>query len=100
MFYKVIDNIVYYVGKRINKDIFGKLFDFERYNYQKKTPSVTGQLSTPSKNENVNRDFMDGFLEYCYKYFNNPVDGGTKLEDFYGMRDVKIKKYSKENNDI
>lgn len=100
VFYKVIDNIVYYVGKRINKDIFGKLFDFERYNYQKKTPSVTGKLSTPSKNENVNRDFMDGFLEYCYKYFNNPVDGGTKLENFYGMQDVKIKKYSKENNDI
>ena len=76
IFFKIIGNTVYYVGKRISKDILGASFEFSSY-YQHRKKTET--LKVPTIEDGVDENFMDGFLEYCKKELNNqnPKEGDS-----------------------
>lgn len=63
VFFKVIDNNVYYVGTQINKEIYGKTFEFS-------SKMGTGTIDVPTESE-VGKDFMDDFMHYAYAEINN-----------------------------
>lgn len=88
VFFKVIGEQVYYVGRRIIPEIFGKQFKF-RSAYSNSTKEL--QVPSPDKDK-ITEDFMDDFLAYCKEELNSQrlLDGGTPMTAFLGMRDVKI----------
>ena len=59
IFFKIIDNEVYYVGRRLEKEIYGAAFSFSGYGSKK------GTLTVPSR-EQLGEGFIDDFLEYCF----------------------------------
>lgn len=77
IFFKVINGNVYFVGKRIEKEIFGKTFTFS-------SPKGSGKLTVP-KEEELGEDFIDVFLDYCQKMLN-----GGALAKFTEVKGVKI----------
>ena len=103
IFFKVIGNCVYYVGGRIgghshnesnDPEIWGRKFLFEN----KKRGEL---LETPAKNEKscFNENFMDGFLEYCYKELNDSSPRGGReaaLSQFINKEKVTIDKYERK----
>ncbi|MBQ2989282.1 MAG: hypothetical protein IJD59_09280 [Clostridia bacterium] len=106
IFFKVIGDTVYYVGGRIlsytrRKDdtpteIWGREFKFEN----KDTAKPPLSIKVPKKGARpcFNENFMDGFLEYCFKELNstNPRGGQeTPLTEFPDMQGVTIKQYTK-----
>ncbi|MBR3917715.1 MAG: hypothetical protein IKJ59_03145 [Clostridia bacterium] len=81
LFFKVVGNTVYYVGKRISEDVLGASFKFSS-SYQNNRQSKT--LNVPSENDGVDENFMDDFLEYCKKELNNPNPReGDSLVQFF-----------------
>ncbi len=91
MFFKVVDNRVYYVGKRISDKILGKEFLFCSPSH----PQGEGLCTPPSSL--INKDFMDGFLAYCKVKLNlredqlKECEGKTPLVKFRNMQGVVIK---------
>ena len=91
VFFKVVDNKVFFVGKRIPGVIFNKEFSFSGYK--------TVSLSTPEKtltdvNSNTiqTKDFMDGFLHYCYvQLTGDPPPGENSLRDFMFGVDINLR---------
>ena len=59
IFFKVVGQKVFFVGRRIDPAIFGKQFAFS-------VDGNTAVLSTPSL-EQVGESFIDDFLDYCYQ---------------------------------
>ena len=96
VFFKIIGDRVYYVGKRINRDIFGKNFTFEVKKADGFKPTkYSMRIPTPPENDIFNKDFMDGFLAYCYTELNSqsPKNQGTplsKLCQTNGLSPVRI----------
>ena len=66
VFFKVIGGYVYYVGGRINEAIYGAEFSFT-------STLGSGTLTVPTK-EQLGEDFMDRFMDYCFKKFNDEDD--------------------------
>ena len=66
VFFKVVDGVVYFVGTKIDKRIFGQEFLFQSNNGRK------GVLSVPREDE-LPADFMDSFMEYCCTELNKGV---------------------------
>lgn len=63
--FKVINNKIYYVGRRINPIIYGKAFTFDS--------SMGNDICKVPEKEEVNKDkkeFIDHFLHYCYEKLN------------------------------
>lgn len=61
IFFKVAEGKVYYVARRLNKKIYGVLFQFSSSTGSKK-------LSVPTE-EQLGEAFIDEFLEYCFLKF-------------------------------
>ena len=57
IFFKIIDGNVYFVARRIEKEIFGAEFKFT-------TPGGSGILAVPTE-EVLGEDFIDRFMAYC-----------------------------------
>lgn len=62
IFFKIIDGNVYFVAKRIEKEIFGKTFIFS-------SPKGSGKLTVPTESD-LGADFIDVFLDYCQDKLN------------------------------
>lgn len=88
VFFKVVGNTVYYVGEKINDEVYNKKFSFESdYN------NMTTGIAVPDKN-----DFdLDGFLRYCQKELNKEECyleyGFTALTNFRDCRNIWISRY-------
>ena len=85
IFFKIIDGNVYYIAKRINKEILGKDFLFTDVT-DKRNRLRIGTLSVPDAKNNVTEDFADEFLKYCFDELNNGA-----LQKFEQTRSVTIK---------
>lgn len=59
IFFKVAAGEVYYVAQRLNKKIYGALFEFS-------SNTGKGKLSVPTE-EQLGEAFIDEFLEYCFQ---------------------------------
>lgn len=94
VFFKIIDNTVYFVGKRIDSRVFDKEFIFKvkKTTDSYKPVKYEEKIKTPPENEIFNKDFMDGFLEYCFKELNNPSPAfnQTPLSGFLNDKKIKI----------
>lgn len=77
VFFKVINNNVYYVGMKINREIYGKTFEFS-------STMGSGTICVPTESE-VGKDFMDEFMQYAYKKINECK------ADFRDIRNITIK---------
>lgn len=69
VFFKVINNNVYYVGMKINREIFGKTFSFTATINEGKSIIGKGEINVPTESE-VGKDFMDEFMHYAYEKIN------------------------------
>lgn len=63
IFFKVIENKIYLVAKRINRELYGKAFEFSIEDW-------TGTVTVPTLEE-LGEDFIDEFLEYAVNEINN-----------------------------
>ena len=61
--FKFIGNTVYFVGRKPNKEIYGKTFSFS-------SKMGKGELKVPEENE-LPENFMNGFMEYSYQELLN-----------------------------
>lgn len=66
IFFKIVGNTVYYIARSIHPSIYGKKFCFESSNYH--TACNIGYLTVPTI-EKLGNDFIDDFMFYCYKQF-------------------------------
>ncbi|MBQ4428823.1 MAG: hypothetical protein II871_03530 [Clostridia bacterium] len=91
IFFKVIGNVVYYIGEQINPVIFGQDFVFT-------SRGTVKNLTVPAASH---FDIAD-FLEYCYEQLNYssddiqanyPGSGYKALRDFPLTRGVRIRRY-------
>ena len=80
IFFKVIMGKVYYVGKQIDKAIYGKEFRF------RSTNGRSGTLRVPTEAE-LGDYFMEDFLEDCRKELNDHV-----LKIFQELKFLRIEK--------
>lgn len=71
IFFKVINNNVYYVAKTISDKVYGAEFEFASKNSRNK-PIGKDNLSVPKK-EQLSDSYMQEFLDYCMKKLNNEV---------------------------
>ncbi len=76
VFFKVINNNVYYVGMKINREIYGKAFEFS-------STMGSGTIHVPTESE-IGKDFMDEFMQYAYKKINECK------ADFRDIRNITI----------
>ena len=86
--FKVIGNEVYYVGKPICRDILGKKFTFTNERTKKTQVFAVPSSEQLTLNNRTPDQFMDDFLDYCYRNFENNVPPKQKkLSEFkkYGM---------------
>ena len=79
IFFKVINGYTYYVGCRINEEIYGKEFEFSAEEDKKMS------LTVPTK-EQLAPDFIDSFLHYCKEELNSQA-----LDKFDETKGVKIR---------
>ncbi|MCR5782225.1 MAG: hypothetical protein K6G90_05750 [Clostridia bacterium] len=90
VFFKIVGRTVYFVGKRIDSGIFGKTFTFKKGGSSVKIP-------VPEKSEQIDENFMDGFLAYAVTELNktrnelDPGSGTTALSSFL-ERQIKIRR--------
>ena len=80
IFFKVTNGKVYYIGKQIDKAIYGKEFIFKSNN------GHSGKLRVPTEAE-LGDYFMEDFLEDCQKQLNEHV-----LGIFQDLKFLKIEK--------
>lgn len=80
IFFKVIGGKVYYIGKQIDKSIYGKEFLFKSQNGR------SGKLRVPTEEE-LGDYFIEDFLEDCMKQLNDRV-----LKIFKDIQMLKIEK--------
>ena len=80
IFFKVINGTVYYIGKQIDKAIYGKEFLF------KSTNGRSGKLRVPTEAE-LGDYFIEDILEYCKNELNDHV-----LKTFQELKFLEIKK--------
>lgn len=87
VFFKVLGNTVFFVGKRIPDIILDKEFSFIS-EYSKST----AKIRTPGPNK-ISKNFMDGFLDYCCRELNKTKlpDGDTPMKDYRNMQNVTIR---------
>lgn len=78
IFFKIIDNTVYFVGGRINKAVLGASFEFKA--------RASKSLTVPDAADGIDENFLDGFLEYAVKSLNETdrakLNGQTPLKGF------------------
>jgi len=88
--FKVIDNVVYFVGCELNEKIYGKKFSF--------SSSMKNGLTryVPKKNE-LPCNFMDGFMDYCFQelngYFDEIREYFTALKNNLPQKYENLKEY-------
>lgn len=71
--FKVIDDMVYFVGQELNERIYGKKFSFSSSMKKGRTRRV------PKKDE-LPCNFMNGFMEYCFNELNGYFD---KIREYF-----------------
>ena len=77
--FKVIDDIVYFVGCELNEKIYGKRFLFSSEFKHDDT------LTVPKK-EDLPSDFMNDFMHYAYQKLTV-----CKNKPKFGIKDIDIK---------
>ncbi len=90
IFFKIIDNTVYYVAVPIDESIYGRTFRFSA----RGRGSVN--IKVPEKDE-LSNNFQDEFLEYAYGRLNDCIrnrTGENALEWLRGMQLRKVERAS------
>ncbi len=84
VFFKVINNIVYYIGMPINEEIYGKTFIFS-------SNMGRGEISVPRK-EDLPEDFINDFMHYAFTKLNIY---SAEFKDIKGLRIEEVKRNGK-----
>ena len=87
VFFKIIDNTVYFVGQRLQDNIYGKSFKFkvDKQGWDFKPATRETALTVPEKSV-LGEDFIDRFLEYAVKELNR-----SEMGKFRDTANVHIK---------
>ena len=94
IFFKVINDKVYFVATKIDEEIYGKRFKFTNKNIKNKEKNTTKELrkkknqciiQVPKKDE-IGEDFLEDFLWYCKEKMNNGA-----LEKFDETKSIEIR---------
>lgn len=95
--FKVINNVVYFVGCEPNKEIYGKKFSFSS---SMKRKGMT--LDVPKEDE-LPENFMNRFMEYCFeelnRYFNEIKGYFSALKNNMPQKYNDLKNYEKNFRD-
>ena len=84
VFFKVINNTVYYIGMPINEEIYGKTFTFS-------SSMGRGEISVPRK-EDLPEDFINDFMHYAFTKLNIC---SAEFRDIKGLRLEEVKRNGK-----
>ena len=87
VFFKVIGRKVYFVGRRLNEEIYGKSFIFESKPGEESAfrPKKNAERLTVPDKEVLGEDFIDRFLEYAVAELNR-----SELAKFQDTLELKI----------
>ena len=84
VFFKVINNTVYYIGMPINEEIYGKTFTFS-------SSMGRGEISVPRK-EDLPEDFINDFMHYAFTKLNIY---SAEFKEIKGLRLEEVKRNGK-----